>query len=214
MKRIKTVRNLRGEVYKIIRQGISDGSLAPGTQLKESELVKNLGVSRTPIREALNQLSKEGLIEIVTGRGAFVKRWTKDQVIEILYIREVLESLAARLAARQFTETGVFQLEEYMAHYRDGKIDYAQADKLFHDYIVNASGMDRLVDMINNLYDSIQMANTLRIIFMFPGRIEESMAEHGQLIEAFKSGDEDTAEKVARDHFQQTRKYYIRLAGD
>jgi DNA-binding GntR family transcriptional regulator len=214
VKRIKTVKNLRNEVYNVLRAGIADGSLPPGTQLKESDLVRELGVSRTPIREALNQLSKEGLIDFITGRGAFVKRWTKEETFEILFIREALEGLAARLAAERFTEDDLDRLTEYMDDYRAGRIDYAQADKLFHEHIINASGMERLIGMIRNLYDGLQMTNMLRIIFMLPGRVDESLAEHVGLIEAFRAGDADQAERLAREHLRQTRSYYGRILGE
>lgn len=208
MRRIKTVRNLRAEVHKIIRESIADGSLVPGAQLKESELVKDLGVSRTPIREALNQLASEGLIEIVPGLGTFVKRWTREEVLEILLIREALEGLAARCAVAHFTDKDIDQLQGYMNDYRRGLIDYAQADKRFHDHIIHASGMPQLIGLIHSLYDSLQMANMLRVIFIYPGRVEESVSEHEAMIESFRSGDGDAAEQSTREHFRQTRAYY------
>ncbi len=113
MKRIPTVKNIKLEVYKIIREGIVKSEIPRGAQLKESDLVKKLGVSRTPIREALNQLSKEGIIEIYPRKGAFVKRWTKEEVIEILLIRYVLEGLAVRLATRNLDAISTRKLKGY-----------------------------------------------------------------------------------------------------
>ncbi len=214
VKRIKTVRNLKDEVYNILREGIADGSLPPGAPLKESDLVKEIGVSRTPIREALNQLSKDGLVEMGSRRGASVKSWTREEVLEILLIREALESLATRLATKNLTSEDIEQLVGYMERYRQERGDYARADRQFHEHIVAASGMERLVGLIRNLYDSIQMANMLRIIFLMPGRIEESMEEHNRIIETFRNRDEKAAEENARRHFQQTQAYYLRMIGE
>src|SRR4030042_3962325 len=110
MRRIKTVRDLKSEVYKIIKEGIINREFLPGTQLKESDLVRKLGVSRTPIREALNQLSKEGIIEIFPRKGAFVKKCSREEVIEILILREVLEGVAARLATCLINEEFIKKL--------------------------------------------------------------------------------------------------------
>jgi DNA-binding GntR family transcriptional regulator len=213
MKPIKTVRNLKAEAYRIIRESISTGHFPPGAPLKESELARELGVSRTPVREALNQLSKEGLVQFISGRGAFVHRWSRDEVVEVLLIREVLEGLAARLAAVQLTPADIEVLKGYMFDFRHGQLDYAVADKRFHEHIVNACGVARLVGLIRNLYDSIQMANMLRITFLVPGRVMESINEHDQLIEAFGKRDGDLAERLAREHFQHTRSFYLQFLG-
>lgn len=214
MKQIRTVRNLKEAVYQRLRENIANGSLSPGSSLKEADLVRDLGVSRTPIREALNLLWKEGLVEFVPGKGAFVKRWNRTEIIEVLLIREVLEGLAARLAAQKLTPRDLEQLSDYMDAYRRGQMDYAAADRRFHEHIVNASGVSRLTDLIHNLYDSLQMANMLRLMFMMPSRVEDSMAEHARIIEAFRRGDEDSAEMLAREHFRQTKAFYLKLVGE
>jgi DNA-binding GntR family transcriptional regulator len=210
MRRIKTVRDLKSEVYKIVKEGIITRKFLPGTQLKESNLVRKLGVSRTPIREALNQLSKEGIIEIFPRKGAFVKNCTKEEVIEILILREVLEGAAARLATVQMHEGLVNKLETLFKEYRKGSIDYAQADELFHSEIIQASGSTRLVGLANNLKDSLQMLDMRAVSFRYPERIKESLAEHLKIIEAFRAKDAVLAEKLTREHFQHTRFYYER----
>ena len=208
MKRIKTVRDLKSEVYKIIKEGIKNREFLPGTKLKESDLVRKLGVSRTPIREALNQLSKEGIIEIFPRKGAFVKNCSKDEVIEILILREVLEGAAARLVTEQMSDELVIKLETFFKHYRKGLLDYAEADEQFHSEIIRASGSTRLVGLINNLKDSLQMLDMRAVSFRYPERIKESLAEHLKIIEAFKAKDAVLAETLTRDHFQHTRFYY------
>ncbi len=211
MKKIKTVRDLRGEVYRILREGIANRTLPPGTRLIETELVEELGVSRTPIREALNQLSKEGMVEIIPRRGTFVKRWSLAEVIEILLLREVLEGLAARLATSRMTEEEIDRLARYMDDYEQGKLDYTEADKRFHEDIVEACGMPRLIELIRNIYDSLQMMDFLSSSFRSKKRIRESVAEHRRVIEALRTGDKDLVERAMRDNFQQTQRYYQRL---
>ena len=205
IRKIRTVRDLRGEVYKILREGITTGGLEPGRQLKENDLVAELDVSRTPIREALNQLSKEGLVEIIPRRGAFVRRWTKAEALEILLIREALEGLAGRLAAPKMTPEAIDALEALMSDYKKGRLEYVEADKRFHEGIVNACGMDRLKELIGNLYDSLQMRKILGLSFHDEERIRQSIAEHLRITEALRKGDEDEVEQTVRDHFRKTR---------
>jgi DNA-binding GntR family transcriptional regulator len=208
MRRIKTVRDLKGEVYKMIREGITSRKLLPGTPLKESDLAQKMGVSRTPIREALNQLSKEGIVEIYPRKGAFVKNCSKEEVIEILILREVLEGVAARLATKQLSQEFIRKLENFFKQYKNGSIDYAQADELFHSEVIQACGSIRLIGLINNLKDSLQMLDMRAVSFKLPERIKESLAEHMKIIQAFKAGDEGLAEKFTREHFKRTRSYY------
>jgi DNA-binding GntR family transcriptional regulator len=208
MRRIKTVRDLKSEVHKIIKEGITNREFLPGTQLKESDLVGKLGVSRTPIREALNQLSKEGIIEIFPRKGAFVRNCSKEEVIEILILREVLEGAAARLATSHMDEKRIRKLETLFKQHRKKAIDYAQVDEHFHNEIIMTSGSTRLVGLVNNLKDSLQMLDMRAVSFHYPERIKQSLAEHLKIVEAFKAKDAVLAEKLTREHFQNTRVYY------
>ncbi len=211
MRKIQTVRDLKGEVYKILRNGIANGDLAPGTRLKETALVRDLAVSRTPIREALNQLSKEGLVEIIPRKGTFVKQWNKEEALEILLIREALESLAARLAPDRMSEEQIDRLVKYMEDFEQGELEYTEADRRFHDDIVQACGMSRLIDMIKNLYDTLRMNKILAISFEVPERIRESVAEHQNIIRALRQRDGDKVERLMRLNFQHTRGFLSKV---
>lgn len=211
LKKIKTIRDLKGEVYKILRNGIISGKLEPGARLKENDLVEELAVSRTPIREALNQLSKEGLVEIIPRRGAFVKRWTRQEALEVLFLREALEALAGRLAASKMTGEDIDGLEAVMADYENGSLQYAEADRLFHEGIVKACGMERLKELIWNLYDSLQMTKILALSFKDHKRIEESIAEHRSIISALRGRDEDGVEQAIKHNFRKTRSVVERI---
>ena len=199
---------MKAEAYKSLKEAIVSRSLPPGSQLKESDLVEKLGVSRTPIREALNQLSKDGIVEIYPRRGAFVKNCSKEEVVEILILREVMEGLAARLATNHLSEESIQKLESFFAQYKDGSIDYAQADELFHSMIIQACSSTRLVGLINNLKDSLQMLDMRAVSFRFPERITESLAEHMEIIKAFRKRNEILAETLTRKNFQQSRFHY------
>ena len=211
MKKIETVRDLKGEVYKILRKGIASGDLAPGTRLKEADLVRDLAVSRTPIREALNQLSKEGLIEIIPRRGAFVKQWNKEEALEILLIREALESLAAKLATDRITGEQLDRLSGYMKKYEQGELDYTEADRMFHSDIVQACGMARLIDMIKNLYDTLRMNKILAGSFESKERIRDSMDEHLRIVEAMRAREGNRVEMLMRENFRHTRSFLSKV---
>ncbi len=208
MKRIKVVKGLKSQVYRNIKDGILSRTLLPGTQLKESELVQKLGVSRTPIREALSQLSQEGVIEIFPNKGAFVKSWEKEEVIEVLHIREVLEGLSAKLATRHLTNEIIDQFESYFNDYREDKISYEQADQTFHTGIIEAARSIRLHELIINSQDNLQMMDMRKVSFKSPRRIRESLREHQDIIDSFRIGNEDKAEYRTRIHFQNIRAYY------
>jgi DNA-binding GntR family transcriptional regulator len=212
LKKIHTIRDLRSEVYKILRTAITNGVIEPGTRLKEADLVEELAVSRTPIREALNQLSKEGLVNIIPRKGAFVKRWTKQEALEVLILREALEGLAGRLAAGKMSNRDIDALEALMADYENGSLEYVEVDKRFHEGIVNACGMERLKELIGNLYDSLQMRKILALSFNNEERIMESIEEHRSIISALRAGDEDEVEKAIKDNFQKTRAIVEQLA--
>jgi DNA-binding GntR family transcriptional regulator len=212
LKKIHTIRDLRGEVYKILRKAITSGAIEPGTQLKEADLAEEMAVSRTPIREALNQLSKEGLVKIIPRKGAFITRWTKQEALEVLILREDLEGLAGRLAAAKMSRGDIDGLEALMTDYENGSLEYVEADKRFHEAIVDACGMERLKELIWNLYDSLQMRKILALSFNNEERIAESMEEHRRIISALRAGDENEVERATKNNFQKTRAIVEQMA--
>ncbi len=214
LQKIHTIRDLKGEVYKILRQGITSGALKPGARLKENDLVEELAVSRTPIREALNQLSREDLVEIIPRRGAFVKRWTQQEALEVLFLRKTLEALAGRLATPRMSGADIDALEKLMADYEKGVLLYVDADKRFHEGIVDACGMQRLKHLIRNLHDSLQMQKILALSFKSKKRIRESMAEHQRIISALRDRDENAVEEAIKKHFESTRDMVERMQTD
>ena len=208
MKRIKVVRDLKYQVYRNIKDSILRRTILPGTQLKESDLVQKLGVSRTPIREALSQLAQEGIIEIFPNKGAFVKSWDKTEVIEVLQIREVLEGLAAKLATHYLDTESINCLDEHLTDFQEGKTTYELADQRFHSGIIKSIENTRLSELINNIHDNLQMMDMRKVSFKNPKRIKESLKEHQDIISAFRMGNDEESEYRTRIHFQNIRAYY------
>ena len=153
---------LRDVVFKTLRQGILTGELKPGERLLEMHLAQRLGVSRTPIREAMRKLELEGLVIMVPRRGAEVANISSKSLKDVLEVRVALDSLAASLACERITQEGLDELhracEEFAKTTREKKLDatkIAKADVALHDVIVRATGNERLQQMISNLSEQM-----------------------------------------------------------
>ncbi len=196
---------LRELVLDAIREAIIDGSLKPRERLMEIQLAEELGVSRTPIREALRKLELEGFIVMVPRKGAYVADISFKDIADVYEIRAALEGLAASLAAERITDEELDEMErclvgkaEAIANHDMEKL--VEADTRFHDAIYRASRNDRLTSMINNLREQIQRfrATSLSV----PGRMYQSLEEHRTIIEAIQSRDSQLARQVAYEHIE------------
>lgn len=200
--------SLHERVYDEIKKSVIKGEIPPGSKIIEENIARTLGVSRTPIREALKRLAQEGLVEITPRKGAFVIQLFRRVVKEILEIREALEGMAARLAALNMTDDildkmkKAFEGSEERIKRRDFS-NYSMIDVDFHQLLFIASNNQRLTHIINNLYDHIQMLRLKSVIL--PGRIERSLNEHMMIIEALEKRDPDLAEKMAREHIRNVK---------
>lgn len=210
--------NLRQRVYEILKRAIIFQEIGPGQKIDEEGVAKQLGVSRTPIRESLCRLENEGIVKIIPRRGAFVVRHSKESIIEILLVREVLEGFAARLAVDHIDERAIEEMRSLFrdfseANIRDRSKDYAQADLKFHTLIVKKSQNSWLMSIMNILNDHIQMLR-LRTVAL-EGRPEHSLLEHRKIIEALEKGNSSLAESLMRRHIQNVRKSVLRnIEGD
>ena len=210
--------NLRQRVYEILKRAIIFQEIGPGQKIDEEGVAKQLGVSRTPIRESLCRLENEGIVKIIPRRGAFVVRHSKESIIEILLVREVLEGFAARLAVGHIDERAIEEMSSLFrdfseADIRDRSKDYAQADLKFHTLIVKQSQNSWLMSIMNILNDHIQMLR-LRTVAL-EGRPEHSLLEHRKIIEALEKRNPSLAESLMRRHIQNVRKSVLRnIEGD
>lgn len=200
--------NLAVKVYEILKNRIVNQEILSGIKLQEEVLAEELGVSRTPVREALNRLAQEGLVEMVPRRGTFVVKPSLSDIKELLEVREVLEGMAARLVATKITDEILEEMKKYFEgreqQIRGGYLEeYSKADVNFHDLLLRACGNERLVRMMNNLYDYIQMLRLRTVIL--PGRAEKSLKEHLMIIDALEKRDPDLAEKKIREHIRNVK---------
>ncbi len=200
--------NLPTRVYDLVKRRIVSNELPFGTKLSEDNLARQLGVSRTPIREALNRLAQEGLVTVSPGRGAFVATLSFDDMVQLLEIREALEGMAARLASSRITKSTLNKLRELLEvgapeRERNGYKGYLDADREFHDAITSACGNHHLSRLMRSLRDRIQMLRYRSVIL--PGRARKSFREHLQIIDALNRRDADLAEERIRTHIRNVQ---------
>jgi len=202
-------RTLHDELVDRVRTLIVEGQLRPETRIHEGELGKALGVSRTPLREALKVLASEGLIELVAGRGAIVKKLTPKDVAEMLDVLTALEVLAARLACRHATPPQIAALrrihDEMMGCYQTGnRLEYYWRNQAIHAGFAELSGNAFLA----STHAMIQ-ARLKRIRFIGnegPHRWAAAVAEHEEMIEALEARDEARLAAVVTQHLDETWK--------
>ena len=202
------------EVYDIIKSLILDRKFMPGDKISIDQLIADLGVSRTPIVIALKMLEREMLITTRPRRGHYVRTFTKREIIDVLELREALEVLGARRAARYITGSQKIQLREF---FKEVDVDgdpkelsaYAVEDQRFHESIMEIAG--------GEVFSSVFKAYAV-VIFTYhadlPGGFvrhpKETIQEHLELIEAICSRDEDKAESLMRRHMRLGKKKFLK----
>lgn len=206
-------RPLRQLVRDELRRMVITGELAPGSRLVEDRLAESLGVSRNPVREALQALAGEGFVELSPRRGAVVARVTREQAEDLFDVRMSLESLAARLAARRVHPEDVLRLGEVLEQARrandEGDLDRVAAlNNTFHTAVVAMSGNDYLALLMAPLSRRVQWVFRMSAAERGP----HSWHEHEGLVAAIVAGDEDLAEALAVAHVRAARASYLALA--
>lgn len=197
--------NLDGLVYKRIKNMILSNELERGTKIVQNELAEELGVSRTPIRRALSQLAKEHLVEVSQRGLAYVRDFSRKEMTTIFEIREVLEGLACRKAAQTVNKE---KLGHYKGVYREAMESitgddwraYQEADVKFHFFVIEASGVRLLEDMVKSF-------RILSSSFI-PGLVrspQETFREHIAIIDALGRSDAEGAENLMREHLRRSR---------
>ncbi len=197
----------------LIRQAVIDGRVSPGQRLKEEDLAQQLGISRTPIREALLVLQTEGLLEATPNRGATVRAYDATELEEMYDLRAVLESHAARRAATRVTAA---QLEELRAScdrfaqlLADDDLPALVAENnLFHDTILQAAGSERLAGMVRQVVALPLVYKSY--VWYSPAQASASLHTHRQLVTALEQGDGARAELVMREHVFEARDVLLR----
>jgi DNA-binding GntR family transcriptional regulator len=199
--------SLHDELVGRIRDMIIEGQLEPGSRIHEGQLGQALGVSRTPLREALKFLASEGLIDLVPGRGAIVRQLTPQDVRNMLEVLIALETLAGRLACRNATEAQIADVrkmhDRMMGFYGSRKrLEYYKLNQAIHTAIVNLSGNDYLA----STHEAIQ-SRLKRFRFIgneAPANWSGAVQEHVEMIEALEKRDEGALTDVLTRHLEET----------
>lgn len=199
--------SLRGRVFQSIREDILNGRYKQDTELKEAAIGAELGVSRTPVREALRQLELEGLVSIIPNRGAYVNMITAKDVQEIYEIRSMLEGLCARWATRSITKEQLDSMEESLclSEYHTTKKNYDklyELDSLFHEQLYEAGGSRILNHILSDFHDYVKMVR--KVTISTSSRSVTSTEEHRAIFEAIKEKDPEKAEALAKEHVKHT----------
>lgn len=194
---------LRDVVFNTLRRAILRGELKPGERLMEIQLANKLGVSRTPIREAIRKLELEGLVLMIPRKGAEVAEITEKNLRDVLEVRCALEELAVQLACERIDKREIKELHAAADHFRDvlGSDDItqiAEADEAFHDVIFTATNNGRLIQLLNNLREQMYR---YRIEYLKKKECHPKLlTEHEAIIAAIESHDREKATKVTGQH--------------
>lgn len=201
--------SLRGRVFHKIREDILDGVYKENEELKETTIASELGVSRTPVREALRQLELEGIVNIIPNKGAYVTGISAKDVGDIYHIRSLLEGLCARWATENITKHQLEELEEitYLSDFHAQKEHYDQMlelDNKFHEILYEASNSKILGHIMSDFHHYVQRVR--KITIASARRSVESNMEHKMIVEAIRAKDAEKAEMLANVHIMNTIK--------
>lgn len=204
---------LRETVCETLRDAIRKGILEPGERLMEVQLADELGISRTPVREAIRKLEQEGYVIMMPRRGTYVADVSVSDVKEIFEIRSALESLATGLAARRIEPDELEKLQsllnEIEGYIKKNDIEkIVEADIKFHGLLYQVSRNDRLVSIISNLKEQLARFRTLSM--SYPGRLQETFEEHSEMVEAIANGDVSGARDAAEHHMERAEETLLK----
>jgi GntR family transcriptional regulator, rspAB operon transcriptional repressor len=200
-------------VYEELKEAIVALKLPPGQPLREAALAEQLGVSKTPIREALSRLQQEGLAETTSFKGAVVTGYSRQDLVEIYELREMLESSAVRLAAQSMSDADRARLDQICTDSRalwDGSDPdrlaalIAEFDVVLYDQVRNG----RIRALIGNL--GAHLTRIGQLTAEIPGRVQTSVDEHEKIVEAIAARDPDLAEQRMREHIHSVRDVQLR----
>jgi len=199
--------NLREQALGTIRGRILDLHYPPGSLLSENQLSEEMGISRTPIREALRELAAGGLVRILPQRGVVVSEPSVQDIVEVYQLREQLECFAARLAAEHVTDADARTLAadhaEALAHFGAGHLQQAyDASVRLHAHVIALTRNARLARFMNQLGDQ---AHRFGLMTLRHGRAPQALDEHGRIIAAILARDGAAAEALMREHLRADR---------
>jgi len=200
---------LRDVVFNTLRQAIIKGELKPGEKLLEISLADQLGVSRTPVREAIRKLELEGLVVMVPRKGATVAGITKKHLMDVLEIRRALEELAIELACERITPEQLAELKATEKSIKDAKdsedsFALSDLDEKFHEIIYSATNNPRLIQMLANLRE--QMYRYRLEYIKATDKRQKLVTEHNRIVKALDTKNAEIGRKAIRDHINSQEK--------
>ncbi|CAN5573228.1 GntR family transcriptional regulator [soil metagenome] len=201
-------------IRESLREAILDSQLAAGTWLREEELARYFGVSRTPVREALQILRSDGIVEAAPNHGSRVAALTTDDVLALYLVREVLDGLAARLAtsrmtSEQWQELSAINDQMEIAAASNEPERVADLNLQFHQYLRQVAGNPYLSRFMKQVEHAIRRSS--QTIFSYPGRSDNSVREHREICDAIQAGDSVTAEALAIEHVRRARRLKLQM---
>lgn len=198
--------------YERLREAIHEGRLRPGARLRIADLAKELRMSRTPLREALQRLESDGLVAHEPRSGMVIAQLDQQAVMEIYTLREHLEGSAAALAARHAHDQEIFALRELVnveAQILDDPRKAVRQNRYFHQMLHNSAHNRFLIKAFQPL--CMSMALLGKSTLLVPERAQESHAEHAQIVDALEARDAEAAEAIARRHFRNALRARLRM---
>ncbi|WP_322030979.1 GntR family transcriptional regulator [Paraburkholderia sp. J76] len=203
---INATLSLRDQAYAMLRQAIADADIYQSRdeiRLDERVLSESLGVSRTPVREAMTLLEQEGFLRMVPRRGIYIVRKSKREIVEMIQMWAALESMAARLATIHATDEEIARLRHMFDDFRDSTpaehiAEYSDANIAFHQAIVELSRSQIILDTIKNIFVHVRAIR--RMTISQSDRASRSIVDHLRIIEALEKRDTELAEKLVRQH--------------
>lgn len=198
--------SFRKQAYDALKAAITQMDIYDHKEeirLDERHLSEKLGVSRTPIREAMGLLEQEGFVRSSPRRGVFVVRKTKREILDMVTVWAALESMAARMAARNASDEDIASLRELFRHFERERLpeqmsEYSEANIAFHKQILRMGGCQLIVDMTDNLF--IHMRAIRKVTIARDDSAQRSIEEHMGIIEALEQRDAERASQLVRDH--------------
>jgi DNA-binding GntR family transcriptional regulator len=204
-----TYKPLREIVFTTMREAIINGDFKPGQRLMEVQLAEQMGVSRTPVREAIRKLELEGLVVMVPRKGAYVAGLSSEDVKEVLEIRAVLEGLAASLAAKNASDADIEQLQEIVEKFKNAAeekdvVRLINFDSDFHDVMYRASKNKKLIQLISALREQVQR---FRVAYFTKIKSTQALIEeHNELVSSILNKEPEKARAIAEKHIATTEK--------
>jgi DNA-binding GntR family transcriptional regulator len=201
-----SIKTIGQQVYERLHHDVMAGELVPGTWLRELDLAAMLGVSRTPVREAVRRLAQDGLLEISPNRGVQVRALGVAEALDAYEVRELVEGAAARRAALRSNAAEILELRRRLTAIDEldaaDAVAHIQADNAFHDAIVRAAGSDALLEVARLL---ARRVTRIKVITRDTNASDATRAQHEEILSAIADGDADGAEAAMRRHIRTYR---------